>query len=147
MQRYINPSPEQWKVLTQRGCFLFISRAFGQEVFDNVSQYGDQALKTYTEKFDKVKLEGFSVGAKEIELAKNRVPEKLKLAIQKAKENIYRFHKAQITEEVKVEIQTGVDCWQKKLPIEKVGLYIPGGSAPLFSTILMLAIPAQVAGI
>ncbi|MEC8635934.1 MAG: histidinol dehydrogenase, partial [Bacteroidota bacterium] len=103
-------------------------------------------LVTYTEKFDNVKLENFSVGAEEIELAKTRVPEKLKLAIQKAKQNIYRFHSAQKTEEVKVEIQKGVNCWQKKLSIEKVGLYIPGGSAALFSTILMLAVPAQVAG-
>ena len=146
MQRYIIPSLEQWKVLTHRGAASYSSlEPLAKEVFDNIAQYGDQALKTYTEKFDKVKLEGFSVDTTEIELAKNRVPEKLKLAIQKAKENIYLFHKAQITEEVKVEIQTGVNCWQKKLPIEKVGLYIPGGSAPLFSTILMLAIPAQVA--
>ena len=147
MQRYINPSPEQWKVLTQRGSASYSSlEPLAKEVFNNVTQYGDQALMTYTEKFDNVKLENFSVGAEEIELAKSRVPEKLKLAIQKAKENIYRFHSAQKTEEVKVEIQKGVNCWQKKLPIEKVGLYIPGGSAPLFSTILMLAVPAQVAG-
>lgn len=147
MQRYINPSPEQWKVLTQRGSASYSSlEPLAKEVFNNVTQYGDQALMTYTEKFDNVKLENFSVGAEEIELAKSRVPEKLKLAIQKAKENIYRFHTAQKTEEVKVEIQKGVNCWQKKLPIEKVGLYIPGGSAPLFSTILMLAVPAQVAG-
>ena len=92
MQRYINPSLEQWKVLTQRGAASYSSlEPLAKEVFDNVAQYGDQALKTYTEKFDKVKLEGFSVDAKEIELAKNRVPEKLKLAIQKAKENIYLF--------------------------------------------------------
>ena len=147
MQRYINPSPEQWKVLTQRGSASYSSlEPMAKEVFNNVTQYGDQALMTYTEKFDNVKLENFSVSAEEIELAKSRVPEKLKLAIQKAKENIYRFHTAQKTEEVKVEIQKGVNCWQKKLPIEKVGLYIPGGSAPLFSTILMLAVPAQVAG-
>ncbi|MGB2164341.1 MAG: histidinol dehydrogenase [Flavobacteriaceae bacterium] len=147
MQRYINPSPEQWKVLTQRGSASYSSlEPLAKEVFNNVTQYGDQALMTYTEKFDNVKLENFSVGAEEIELAKSRVPEKLKLAIQKAKENIFRFHTAQKTEEVKVEIQKGVNCWQKKLPIEKVGLYIPGGSAPLFSTILMLAVPAQVAG-
>ncbi|MGB1362378.1 MAG: histidinol dehydrogenase [Flavobacteriaceae bacterium] len=147
MQRYINPSPEQWKLLTQRGSASYSSlEPLAKEVFNNVTQYGDQALMTYTEKFDNVKLENFSVSAEEIELAKSRVPEKLKLAIQKAKENIYRFHTAQKTEEVKVEIQKGVNCWQKKLSIEKVGLYIPGGSAALFSTILMLAVPAQVAG-
>ena len=147
MQRYINPTPEQWKDLTQRGSASYASlEPLAKEVFDNVAQNGDQALLACTEKFDKVKLKNFSVSTDEIELAKARVPEKLKLAIQKAKENIYRFHTAQKTEEVKVEIQKGVNSWQKKLPIEKVGLYIPGGSAPLFSTVLMLAIPAQVAG-
>ena len=147
MQRYINPTPDQWKDLTQRGSASYASlEPLAKEVFDNVAQNGDQALLAYTEKFDKVKLKDFSVSTDEIESAKARVPEKLKLAIQKAKENIYRFHKAQKTKEVKVEIQKGVNCWQKKLPIEKVGLYIPGGSAPLFSTILMLAVPAQVAG-
>ena len=147
MQRYINPTPDQWKDLTQRGSASYASlEPLAKEVFDNVAQNGDQALLAYTEKFDKVKLKDFSVSTDEIESAKARVPEKLKLAIQKAKENIYRFHRAQKTKEVKVETQTGVNCWQKKLPIEKVGLYIPGGSAPLFSTILMLAVPAQVAG-
>tara|TARA_B100000963_G_scaffold290031_1_gene259728 strand:- start:13990 stop:15279 length:1290 start_codon:yes stop_codon:yes gene_type:complete len=147
MQRYINPSPEQWKVLTQRGSASYSSlEPLAKEVFNNVAQYGDQALTTYTQKFDNVKLENFSVVAEEIELAKSRVPKRLKLAIQKAKDNIHHFHTAQKTEEVKVEIQKGVNCWQKKLPIEKVGLYIPGGSAPLFSTILMLAVPAKVAG-
>ncbi len=147
MQRFINPTPNQWKDLSQRGSASYASlEPLAKEVFDDVAQNGDQALMNYTEKFDKVKLEDFSVSAEEIEEAKSRVPEKLKLAIQKAKDNIYRFHIAQKTKEVKVEIQMGVNCWQKKLPIEKVGLYIPGGSAPLFSTILMLAIPAQVAG-
>ena len=147
MQVYTNPKPDQWETLTQRGSASYASlEPLAKEVFDEVAQMGDKALMYYTEKFDKVKLDDFSVTDEEIELAKARVPEKLKLAIQKAKENIYRFHKAQKTNEVKVETQKGVNCWQKKLPIEKVGLYIPGGSAPLFSTILMLAIPAQVAG-
>ena len=147
MQRYINPKPDQWKELAQRGSASYASlEPLAKEVFDNVAQNGDEALLSYTEKFDKVKLEGFSVGMDEIESAKARVPQKLKSAIQKAKENIYRFHVAQKTDEIKVETQKGVNCWQKKLPIEKVGLYIPGGSAPLFSTILMLAVPAKVAG-
>ena len=147
MQRFINPNPDQWKVLAQRGSASYTSlEPLAKEVFDNVAQNGDQALMNYTEKFDKVKLKDFSVSTEEIEDAKARVPEKLKLAIRKAKDNIYRFHMAQKTNEVNVETQKGVNCWQKKIPIEKVGLYIPGGSAPLFSTILMLAIPAQVAG-
>jgi histidinol dehydrogenase len=90
-----------------------------KEVFDDVAQSGDQALMNYTEKFDKVKLEDFSVSAEEIEVAKSRVPEKLKLAIQKAKDNIYRFHTAQKTKEVKVETQMGVNCWQKKITYRK----------------------------
>lgn len=147
MQRYINPTIAQWKGLTQRGSASFASlEPLAKEVFENIAQNGDQALIDYTEKFDKVALEDFSVSTQDIEEAKARVPEKLKSAIQKAKDNIYRFHMAQKTMEVNVETQKGVNCWQKKLPIEKVGLYIPGGSAPLFSTILMLAIPAQVAG-
>jgi histidinol dehydrogenase len=146
MQRYINPTIAQWKGLTQRGSASFASlEPLAKEVFENIAQNGDQALIDYTEKFDKVALEDFSVSTQDIEEAKARVPEKLKSAIQKAKDNIYRFHMAQKTMEVNVETQKGVNCWQKKLPIEKVGLYIPGGSAPLFSTILMLAIPAQVA--
>jgi histidinol dehydrogenase len=147
MQRYINPTIAQWKGLTQRGSASFASlEPLAKEVFENIAQNGDQALIDYTEKFDKVALEDFSVSTQDIEEAKARVPEKLKSAIQKAKDNIYRFHMAQKTMEVNVETQKGVNCWQKKLPIEKVGLYIPGGSAPLFSTILMLAIPAQVGG-
>jgi histidinol dehydrogenase len=147
MQRFINPSQEKWETLCQRGSASYTSlEPLAKEVFDEVSQKGDQALYAYTEKFDKVTLEKLSVGADEIEGAKVRVPEKLKSAIQKAKDNIDLFHRAQKTNEIKVETQKGVNCWQKKLPIEKVGLYIPGGSAPLFSTVLMLAIPAQVAG-
>ena len=147
MQRFINPSQNKWETLCQRGSASYTSlEPLAKEVFDEVSQKGDQALYAYTEKFDKVTLKKLSVGADEIEQAKVRVPEKLKSAIQKAKDNIHLFHKAQKTNEIKVETQKGVNCWQKKLPIEKVGLYIPGGSAPLFSTVLMLAIPAQVAG-
>lgn len=147
MQRYVNPKYDQWKEITLRGSASYASlEPLAKEVFDNVDQNGDQALISYTEKFDKVKLNSFSVDKDEIESAKARVPQKLKSAIQIAKQNIYRFHLAQKTKEVRVETQIGVNCWQKKLPIEKVGLYIPGGSAPLFSTILMLAVPAQVAG-
>ena len=147
MQRYINPTSEQWKGLTERGSASYSSlEPLAKEVFDEIKLNGDQALFDYTEKLDKVKLKNFTIGIDEIESAKARIPEKLKYAIQKAKDNIELFHKAQKTNEVKVETQKGVNCWQKKLPIEKVGLYIPGGTAPLFSTILMLAIPAKVAG-
>ena len=147
MQRFINPTPETWRALVQRGSASYASlEPLAKKVFDNVAHDGDKALLSYTKKFDKVKLEDFSVSKNEIEEAVARVPETLKNAVQQAKDNIFRFHSAQKTNEVSVETQKGVNCWQKKLPIEKVGLYIPGGSAPLFSTILMLAIPAKVAG-
>ena len=147
MQKFINPTPETWSELAQRGSASFASlEPLAKRVFNNVARSGDKALFKYTEKFDKVKLEDFSVSKNEIDQAISRVPNKLKNAIKQAKENIFRFHSAQKTNEVSIETQKGVNCWQKKLPIEKVGLYVPGGSAPLFSTILMLAIPAQVAG-
>ena len=147
MKRFINPTPKTWRALTQRGSTSYASlEPLAKKVFDNVAKSGDKALVSFTEKFDKVKLEDFSVSKNEIEGAIARVPQNLKNAVLKARENIFRFHSAQKTNEVNVETQKGVNCWQKKLPIEKVGLYIPGGTAPLFSTILMLAIPAQVAG-
>ena len=147
MKRYITPPEAEWQSLCQRGSASYEAlEPLAKEVFEAVTNKGDQALFEYTEKFDGVKSESLSVTPDAIAAAKNRVSPALKSAIQKAKDNILRFHEAQKTQEVRVEIIKGVDCWQKKLPIEKVGLYIPGGSAPLFSTILMLAVPAQVAG-
>ena len=115
-------------------------------IFEQIKTRGDDAIFEYTNEFDKVQIHKLQVDKKEILDGVNNVPKDLKNAIQKAKKNIEKFHKAQITKTVKVETQPGVNCWQKKQPIEKVGLYIPGGSAPLFSSILMLAIPAQIAG-
>lgn len=147
MERFINPPLDQWKALTRRGSASYASlEPLAKEVFENVGLKGDQAIINYTQQFDQVLLEDLVVSAAEVKAAKARVSQELKQAISKAKENIYQFHLAQQTPSVAVETQKGVKCWQKKLPIEKVGLYIPGGSAPLFSTILMLAIPAQVAG-
>ncbi|WJJ95452.1 histidinol dehydrogenase [Algibacter luteus] len=116
------------------------------KIFSEVSETGDQAIKDYTAKFDGVTLDSNSVSVEEIELAAKEVPEKLQKAIKLAKQNIEAFHKAQKTDKVVIETVNGVSCWQEKRPIEKVGLYIPGGTAPLFSTVLMLAIPAQIAG-
>ncbi|NBS19388.1 MAG: histidinol dehydrogenase, partial [Flavobacteriia bacterium] len=147
MERFINPPLDQWEALTRRGSASYASlEPLAKEVFENVGLKGDQAIINYTQQFDQVLLEDFVVSAAEVKAAKAQVSQELKQAILKAKENIYQFHLAQQTPSVAVETQKGVKCWQKKLPIEKVGLYIPGGSAPLFSTILMLAIPAQVAG-
>jgi len=111
-----------------------------------VKEKGDKALYQYAKTFDKVILNALSVTASEIKAAAQQVPDSLKRAINKAYQNIYKFHKVQEVESVRVETSSGVFCWRKQVAIDKVGLYIPGGSAPLFSTVLMLGIPAQIAG-
>ncbi len=115
-------------------------------VFAAVKSEGDMAISRYTKQFDKVYLEQFLVSNKEVDTAISFVSEELKQAIQQAKSNIETFHTAQKTNKVDVETQPGVRCWQEKRPIESVGLYIPGGTAPLFSTVLMLGVPATLAG-
>ena len=147
MQPYINPSPFEWTSITERPTASYESiEPLVASVFKAVLEQGDQAIIDFTLKFDGIKKTDFKVSDDELENAASQVPENLKKAIQNAKANIECFHKAQLTDKVQVTTQTGVECWQEKKPIEKVGLYIPGGSAPLFSTILMLAIPAQIAG-
>ena len=116
------------------------------EIFNEVEQNGDEALKLFSEKFDGVNLENISVSDAEISFADSFVDSELKLAIQQAKENITKFHASQEVNIEKVETTKGVVCWRENRAIEKVGIYIPGGTAPLFSTVLMLAIPAQLAG-
>ena len=115
-------------------------------IFREVAEDGDNAIKKYTERFDGAVLEDLKVSRKVIEAAKNEISLDLKEAIGLAKNNVETFHTAQKTERVEVETMKGVRCWQEKRPIQKVGLYIPGGTAPLFSTILMLAVPATIAG-
>ena len=115
-------------------------------IFNDVSLNGDTAIKHYTEKFDGVVLNTPLVTDEDIKAASSLIPKNLKQAIIKAKANIEAFHEAQKTIKVSVETTPGVACWQEKRPIQRVGLYIPGGTAPLFSTVLMLAIPAQIAG-
>jgi histidinol dehydrogenase len=147
MKQYRNPIRSDWKKLTARASASYASlEPLAKEVFENVRLNGDASLSAYTLKFDGVSLDSFQVSPKETAAAESRVPQSLKNAIEIARNNILTFHKAQKTTTVKVETQAGVYCWQKKTPIEKVGLYIPGGSAPLFSTVLMLATPANVAG-
>ncbi|CAM1353858.1 histidinol dehydrogenase [Tenacibaculum insulae] len=116
------------------------------KVFNEVKKDGDLAINKYTSLFDKVNLQSIEVTAKEFENATNLVSNELKEAIQTAKTNIEVFHAAQKTDRVEVETTNGVLCWQEKRAIQKVGLYIPGGTAPLFSTVLMLATPAKIAG-
>ena len=117
-----------------------------QEIFLKVKNEGDDALKEFSAKFDQVTFENLLVSEEEIEGASNLVSEELKAAINQAKENIYKFHFAQKEQSNEIETTEGVVCWRESRAIEKVGLYIPGGTAPLFSTVLMLAIPAQIAG-
>ncbi len=116
------------------------------EVINQVRSEGDKALLDLTEKFDRVRPESIRVSAEEIEAASGRLSEKMKQALEQAYSNIAKFHKAQRPEALRVETQPGVVCEQVTRPINKVGLYIPGGSAPLPSTVLMLGVPAQIAG-
>lgn len=141
------PPQSTWESILQRPTqSVEAIESIVNEVFLAVKQNGDTAIAQYTKQFDKVNLESVFVSQEEIESASEAVSEDLKLAIQQAKSNIEVFHNAQKTQKVDVETQTGVRCWQQKRPIESVGLYIPGGTAPLFSTVLMLAVPATIAG-
>lgn len=141
------PSKEDWTALVKRPA-LDVTTLFDtvRTVLDEVCGEGDAAVKRYEEKFDKVVLSDLQVSEEEIKEARQLVPEDLKQAILTAKENIEKFHASQRFTGRKVETTVGVTCWQKAVAIEKVGLYIPGGTAPLFSTVLMLAVPAHIAG-
>ena len=147
MKRYVFPDKKDWNELLKRpvGSVLDIEPMV-LEIFEDIKEHGDAAVRKYTKTFDKVDLPIAQVSNTEIDKAKSLVDDGLKEAIVLAKHNIEKFHRAQITAPVKVETTKGVMCWQVKKPVQKVGLYIPGGTAPLFSTILMLAIPAQIAG-
>lgn len=117
-----------------------------QGILNEVKERGDTAVRDLTQRFTGVALENFSVSEDEINAAANELPEELKTAIQQAKNNIETFHKDQLSEPKVIETMPGIQCWRKSIGIEKIGLYIPGGTAALFSTVLMLAIPARLAG-
>lgn len=147
MRVYKNPNKSDWNTLIKRP--ILEQQDLDDIVIDilkDVKNNKDQALFKYAEKFDKTKLDTIQIDANEIETAKNQIPQDLKNAINLAKQNIETFHKSQKEKEQIIETTKGVKCWRRSVGIEKVGLYIPGGSAPLFSTILMLGIPAQLAG-
>ena len=147
MQKIYNPKREDWKSVLKRPTQTVAAiEATVNTIFKEVEQDGDIVLRKYTKQFDSVSLDEILVSKSEIEEAKTIVSEELKEAIALAKSNIEIFHEAQKTDRIEVETTKGVQCWQEKRPIQKVGLYIPGGTAPLFSTILMLAIPANIAG-
>ncbi len=141
------PSREDWASLAKRPA-LDVTTLFDtvRTVLDEVRLEGDTAVKRYEEKFDKVRLADLQVSEAEIQEARELVSEDLKQAIRTAKDKIEKFHASQRFTGQKVETTSGVTCWQKAVAIEKVGLYIPGGTAPLFSTVLMLAVPAHIAG-
>ncbi len=141
------PSKADWPSLVKRPA-LDVTTLFDtvRTVLNEVRSEGDTAVKRYEEKFDKVTLSGLQVSEEEIKEARELVSEDLKQAIRTAKANIEKFHASQRFTGQKVETTSGVTCWQKAVAIEKVGLYIPGGTAPLFSTVLMLAVPAHIAG-
>ena len=117
-----------------------------KEIIRNVRESGDNALREYSLRFDKINTWEFKVSEREIAESSDLIPETLKSAIDIAKNNIEYFHSPQLVDEEPVETAPGVICWRESVPIEKVGLYIPGGTAPLFSTILMLGVPARIAG-
>lgn len=147
MNKIYNPIKSSWKDVLKRPTQTFDAiEETVNTIFKEVKASGDGILKKYTEKFDGAVLDDLQVSESEIKAAKNQVSEELRKAIQLAKRNIETFHKAQKTDRIEVETVAGVRCWQEKRPIQKVGLYIPGGTAPLFSTILMLAVPAAIAG-
>jgi len=147
MKIYRYPKREQWGEITSRPRLdLTKLNETVSTVLNDVRQRGDEAVKEYEQKFDKATLTSLAVSEQEMQEAEQLVSAELKAAIKLAHENIYQFHAAQKFEGQKVETQPGVSCWQKSVAIERVGLYIPGGTAPLFSTVLMLATPAKIAG-
>ncbi|MEG1998991.1 MAG: histidinol dehydrogenase, partial [Bacteroidales bacterium] len=142
-----NPTKTQWTHLTERPRIDTVSLqdTVGDILSDIVSRR-DVAVREYVERFQGIRLHSFAVSEEEFSDAEREVSEPLKTAILKAKDNIAKFHASQKQTINKIETTDGVVCWQKSIAIEKVGLYIPGGTAPLFSTVLMLAVPAQIAG-
>ncbi len=147
MKIYRYPQQGEWDAILQRP-HLDLSQlhATVKDVLDDIRARGDEAVKAYEAKFDHVTLETLAVSAQEMDEAEGLLDDDLKAAIRLAHDNIHAFHAAQQFEGKRIETRPGVMCWQKSVPIEKVGLYIPGGTAPLFSTILMLATPAKIAG-
>ncbi len=147
MNKIYNPKQENWASLLERPTKTVDDiEATVKEIFTAVQNNGDKAVQQYTTQFDGIDLDTILVSDEEVQNAIASVSDELKAAIQLAKSNIEKFHSAQKTNRVSVETAPGVECWQEKRPIQKIGLYIPGGTAPLFSTVLMLAVPAKIAG-
>jgi histidinol dehydrogenase len=147
MKTYLYPEKKDWvnilKRPTQEKANL---ESIVASVFNDIKADGDKALKAYTQKFDGATLDSLFVSKSELKNAGSLISTELKDAIDNAARNIKTFHETQISKEERVITQPGVECWRKTTAIDKVGLYIPGGTAPLFSTVLMLAIPANIPG-
>jgi histidinol dehydrogenase len=147
MNKIYYPAKNTWSAMLKRPTATFENiEETVKSIFKEVQSKGDVAIAKYTSLFDGITITDIEVTASEMDEAISATPEALKEAIQLAKSNIEKFHTAQKTAKIEVTTMEGVFCWQEKRPIQKVGLYIPGGTAPLFSTVLMLAVPAQIAG-
>lgn len=147
MKRYNKPSKSTWETICKRPEINSADlSSIVNGILENVKTNGDSAIRLYAEKFDGVTLKNFLTSEQEISVSKKQVSQELKSAIQLAKKNIECFHKGQKESINRIETSDGVECWRESRAIEKVGLYIPGGTAPLFSTVLMLGIPAKLAG-
>ncbi len=147
MQIYQSPKRSDWKALLQRPVMNTTAlEGSVKNILQEVKQQGDAAVKKFTQQFDKAAIDTMMVSEEEFNTAQELLDAKLKAAILSAKVNIETFHKTQLTAPEVIETMPGVQCWRKSVGIEKVGLYIPGGTAPLFSTILMLGVPAKLAG-
>jgi histidinol dehydrogenase len=147
MQLIKYPEKKDWENICKRPALDHsLLEASVHNILHEVKEKGDDAIRLFTAKFDKVDLEDFQVGFHEIEEAIQLIPEDLKKAMLQAKQNISKFHSRQLMDKEVTETMSGVKCWRRSVAIEKVGLYIPGGTAPLFSTLLMLGIPAMIAG-
>lgn len=147
MRTYINPPETEWPRILKRPLFD-VSELYPavQDILQDIQKRGDAALREYTRKFDGITLTRFEAGKRDIADAEGKLSRELRESISVAARNIRIFHESQKQEGSVIETSPGVKCWQKQVPIEKAGLYIPGGTAPLFSTVLMLAVPAQIAG-
>ncbi|WP_185882566.1 histidinol dehydrogenase [Blattabacterium cuenoti] len=144
---HINPQLDIWKLIIDRYSTKNIKiKQEVKSIINNVKCEGDLAIKNYAKKYDHCNLKNFLVSKKEILIANSKISYQLKKSIDIAFRNINSFHIKQLHKECKIQILSGVRCWRKFIPIEKIGLYIPGGSAPLFSTVLMLGIPSKIAG-
>lgn len=147
MNIYMNPTPEELPALLQRPGFdPGVLADLAEKIFDDIRANGDEAVSRYSREFDHFTADTFQVDDKTIQESGRQLSKPLKKAIKRAIKNVDTFHRSQREQAKKIKTSTGITCWRESRPIEKVGLYIPGGSAPLFSTLIMLAVPANIAG-